>query len=83
MLTRSGSRLMPPNPANCRYNGTSYSASFSYDGQNYVPIGTPVTLASAAAQQDGGIFSTSHNTTQSAINEFDSVAITTAAGSAS
>ena len=64
-------------------SGTSYSALFSYDGQNYVPIGTPVTLASAAAQQDGGIFSTSHNTTQSAINEFDSVAITTAAGSAS
>lgn len=27
MLTRSGSRFMPPNPANCRYSGTSNSAS--------------------------------------------------------
>lgn len=55
-------------------SGTSFSASYSYDGQNYVPIGAPVTLTSAAAQQDAGIFSTSHDVTQSAINQFDSVA---------
>ena len=54
-------------------SGTSYSASYSYDGANYVPIGAPVTLSSAAAQQDAGIFSTSHDVTQSAINQFDSV----------
>jgi hypothetical protein len=54
-------------------SGTSYSASYSYDGQNYVPIGAPVILPSAAAQQDAGIFSTSHDVTQSAINQFDSV----------
>ncbi|TQJ12198.1 right-handed parallel beta-helix repeat-containing protein [Kribbella jejuensis] len=57
-------------------SGTSFSASYSYDGQNYVPIGAPVTLPSAAAQQDAGIFSTSHDTTQSAINQFDNVAFT-------
>ncbi|WP_198676001.1 right-handed parallel beta-helix repeat-containing protein [Kribbella monticola] len=54
-------------------SGTSFSASYSYDGHNYVPIGTPVTLATAAAKQDAGIFSTSHDGTQSAINQFDSV----------
>lgn len=54
-------------------SGTSFSASYSYDGVNYVPVGSPVTLASAAGTQDAGIFSTSHNTTQSAINQFDSL----------
>ncbi|MDH2414396.1 hypothetical protein [Nocardioides sp. CER19] len=53
-------------------SGTAYAASYSYDGANYVPIGQPVTLASAAAQQDAGLFSTSHDVTQSAINQFDS-----------
>lgn len=55
--------------------GTSYTASYSYDGANYVPIGSPVTLASAAATQDAGIFSTSHDVTQSAINQFDGLSI--------
>ena len=38
--------------------------------------GSPVTLASAAATQDAGIFSTSHDVTQSAINQFDGLTIT-------
>lgn len=59
-------------------SGTSFSASYSYDGANYVPIGQPVTLASAAAKQDAGIFSTSHDTAQSAINQFDSGAVAAA-----
>jgi hypothetical protein len=54
-------------------SGTTYTASYSYDGANYVPIGSPVTLASASATQDGGIFSTSHDITQAAINQFDSL----------
>lgn len=58
--------------------GTTYAASYSYDGANFVPIGSPVTLASAAATQDGGIFSTSHDATQSAINQFDHVSIASA-----
>lgn len=57
-------------------SGTSYSAAYSYDGKNYVPIGTSVTLPSAATQQDAGIFSTSHDVTQSAINQFDAVTFT-------
>jgi hypothetical protein len=57
-------------------SGTSFTASYSYDGANYVPIGQPVTLATAAAKQDAGIFSTSHDVTQSAINQFDSSAVT-------
>ncbi|MFI5709218.1 hypothetical protein [Kribbella sp. NPDC051620] len=57
-------------------SGTSFTASYSYDGQNYVPIGAPVTLPSAAATQDAGLFTTSHDTTQSAINQFDSVNFT-------
>lgn len=59
-------------------SGTSFNASYSYDGANYVPIGEPVTLASAAAKQDAGIFSTSHDAAQSAINQFDSGAVTAA-----
>jgi hypothetical protein len=57
-------------------SGTSFSASYSYDGADYVPIGQPVTLASAAAKQDAGVFSTSHDVTQSAINQFDSGSLT-------
>ncbi|MDN4599123.1 right-handed parallel beta-helix repeat-containing protein [Leifsonia virtsii] len=56
--------------------GTTFTASYSYDGANYVPIGSPVTLASAAATQDAGIFSTSHDVSQSAINQFDGLTIT-------
>ncbi|WP_328886443.1 right-handed parallel beta-helix repeat-containing protein [Streptomyces sp. NBC_00316] len=59
-------------------SGTSFSASYSYDGANYVPIAQPVTLASAAAKQDAGIFSTSHDAAQSAINQFDSGSFTAA-----
>lgn len=57
-------------------NGTSFTASYSYDGANYVTIGSPVTIGSAAATQDAGLFSSSHDVTQSAINQFDSVAFT-------
>ncbi|HWD80782.1 MAG TPA: hypothetical protein VG497_17940, partial [Kribbella sp.] len=57
-------------------SGTSFSASYSYDGENYVPIGGAVSLPSAAAQQDAGIFSTSHDVSQSAINQFDNVTFT-------
>jgi hypothetical protein len=53
-------------------SGTSFTASYSYDGVNYVPIGSAVTVDSAAATQDVGVFSTSHDTAQSAINQFDS-----------
>ena len=59
-------------------DGTSFTASYSYDGANYVPIGSPVTLGSAAATQDAGLFSTSHDVTQSAINQFDSLVQTAA-----
>ncbi|MFJ6393324.1 right-handed parallel beta-helix repeat-containing protein [Streptomyces sp. NPDC091972] len=57
-------------------SGTSFGASYSYDGANFVPIGQPVSLPSAAAEQDAGIFSTSHDVSQSAINQFDKIAIT-------
>jgi hypothetical protein len=57
-------------------SGTSFAASYSYDGKNYVPVGAPVTLTSAAATQDAGIFSTSHDVTQSAINQFDALTFT-------
>ncbi|MEV5176896.1 right-handed parallel beta-helix repeat-containing protein [Streptomyces flaveolus] len=57
-------------------SGTSFGASYSYDGANFVAIGQPVTLTSAAAKQDAGIFSTSHDVSQSAINQFDAVAVT-------
>ncbi|MCX4580570.1 right-handed parallel beta-helix repeat-containing protein [Streptomyces sp. NBC_01571] len=57
-------------------SGSSFSASYSYDGANYAPIGQPVTLTSAAVKQDAGIFSTSHDAAQSAINQFDSGAFT-------
>lgn len=57
-------------------SGTSFGASYSYDGANFVAIGQPVTLTSGAAKQDAGIFSTSHDVSQSAINQFDAVAVT-------
>lgn len=57
-------------------SGTSFGASYSYDGTNFVAIGQPVALPSAAAKQDAGIFSTSHDVSQSAINQFDAVTIT-------
>ena len=54
--------------------GTSLAASYSYDGANFLPVGVPVELPSVATTQDAGIFSTSHDAAQSAINQFDSVA---------
>jgi len=57
-------------------DGNAFTASYSYDGANYVRIGSPVTLSTAAAAQDAGIFSTSHDVAQYAINQFDSVAVT-------
>ncbi|WP_208646068.1 right-handed parallel beta-helix repeat-containing protein [Streptomyces nigra] len=57
-------------------SGTSFGASYSYDGTNFVAIGQPVALPSAAAKQEAGIFSTSHDVSQSAINQFDAVTIT-------
>lgn len=75
---RAGVDIYRPIWVKLTRSGTSFSASYSYDGANYVPIGQPVTLASAAAQQDAGIFSTSHDVTQSAINQFDSGSFTAA-----
>ncbi|MGV9606142.1 right-handed parallel beta-helix repeat-containing protein [Streptomyces sp. NPDC003631] len=73
---RAGVDIYRPIWVKLTRSGTSFSASYSYDGANYVPIGQPVTLASAAAKQDAGIFSTSHDAAQSAINQFDSGAVT-------
>ena len=73
---RAGVDIYRPIWVKLTRSGTSFSASYSYDGANYVPVGQPVTLASAAAKQDAGIFSTSHDTTQSAIIQFDSGAVT-------
>lgn len=55
--------------------GKVYTASYSLDGTSYAQIGSPVTLASAAQTQDAGMFSTSHDATQSAINVFDSFSL--------
>ncbi|MGW2554948.1 hypothetical protein [Streptomyces sp. NPDC001635] len=73
---RAGVDIYRPIWVKLTRSGTSFSASYSYDGANYVPIGQPVTLASGAAKQDAGIFSTSHHAAQSAINQFDSGAVT-------
>ncbi|WP_292853262.1 fibronectin type III domain-containing protein, partial [Microbacterium sp.] len=59
-------------------NGTGFTGFYSYDAANWVQIGGTVTLSGAAATQDAGIFSTSHDTTQSAINQFDSFTVTAA-----
>ncbi|MET7494022.1 right-handed parallel beta-helix repeat-containing protein [Streptomyces sp900116325] len=75
---RAGVDIYRPIWVKLTRSGTSFSASYSYDGANYVPIGQPVTLASAAAKQDAGIFSTSHDAAQSAINQFDSCSFTAA-----
>ena len=58
--------------------GKVYTASYSFDGANWVRIGSPVTLASAAANQDVGLFSTSHDAALSAVNQFDSLVIRSA-----
>ncbi|QEO16172.1 right-handed parallel beta-helix repeat-containing protein [Agromyces intestinalis] len=51
------------------------SGSYSFDGVNYVRIGSAVTLPGAADEQDGGIFSTSHDRSQWAINVFSDLAV--------
>lgn len=50
--------------------GDQVSASYSYDGVNYRQIGSAVTLPGAAASQDGGVFTTSHDATTAATNVF-------------
>jgi hypothetical protein len=57
--------------------GDTVSAYYSYDGANYAQVGTSVTLVGAEAVQDAGIFSTSHDATQSAINVFSDLAVET------
>ncbi len=56
-------------------DGDQARAYYSYDGANYIQVGTAITLTGATAVQDGGIFSSSHNTTQSAINIFSELKI--------
>jgi hypothetical protein len=55
--------------------GGQVSAHYSYDGVNYAQVGSSVALAGAAAVQDGGIFSTSHDASRSAINVFSKLTI--------
>ncbi|GAB3160907.1 RICIN domain-containing protein [Myceligenerans halotolerans] len=50
--------------------GDQVSASYSYDGVNYRPIGSAVTLPGAAGVQDGGVFTTSHDASTAAVNVF-------------
>jgi len=57
--------------------GDTVSAFYSYDGANYAQVGTAVPLAGAEAVQDAGIFSTSHDATQSAINVFSGLTVET------
>lgn len=54
-------------------SGDQVSASYSFDGANYVPIGETVALTGATAVQDAGIFSTSHDAGRSALNVFSDV----------
>lgn len=56
-------------------SGSEVSGSYSFDGVNYVGIGSPVTLPGVADEQDGGIFSTSHDRSQWAINVFSDLTI--------
>ncbi|MCS5717698.1 Ig-like domain-containing protein [Herbiconiux sp. CPCC 205763] len=56
--------------------GSAFSGWYSYDGVNYDQIGSTVNLPNAAVVQDGGVFSTSHDTAQSAINVFTDVSVT-------
>ncbi|MCG5461976.1 ricin-type beta-trefoil lectin domain protein [Micromonospora sp. NPDC053740] len=49
-------------------SGNQATAYYSYDGANFIQIGSSVTLTGASATQDGGTFTTSHDRTQRAIN---------------
>ncbi|MFZ8281196.1 hypothetical protein ACO1KQ_14880, partial [Staphylococcus aureus] len=51
------------------------SAWYSFDGTNYAQIGSTVTLTGAAAVQDAGIFSSSHDAGRSALNVFSDLRI--------
>ncbi|SMQ62127.1 right-handed parallel beta-helix repeat-containing protein [Agreia sp. VKM Ac-1783] len=57
--------------------GDAVSAFYSYDGANYAQVGTAVTLTGAEAVEDAGIFSTSHDAAQSAINVFSDLTVET------
>jgi ricin-type beta-trefoil lectin protein len=61
-------------------SGNQATAHYSYDGANYVQLGSSVALTGATATQDGGIFTTSHDRTQRAINVVSDVRV---AGSSS
>lgn len=56
-------------------DGTAYTAAYSYDGTNWAPLGSAITLAGAADTQDGGIFSTSHDANRSATNVFSEFSV--------
>jgi regulation of enolase protein 1 (concanavalin A-like superfamily) len=56
-------------------DGTACMAAYSYDGTNWVPLGSAVNLAGAADTQDGGIFSTSHDANRSATNVFSAFSV--------
>jgi hypothetical protein len=56
-------------------SGASVSAFYSFDGANWARVGSPVTLSGAEPVQDAGIFSTSHDRAQSAINVFSDLTI--------
>ena len=56
-------------------SGEQVSAWYSFDGTNYAQIGATVTLTGAAAVQDAGIFSTSHDASRSALNVFSDLRI--------
>lgn len=56
-------------------SGGRISAAWSHDGVNHVPVGGAVTPPGAAAAQDGGVFSTSHDRSQRAVNVVGDVRI--------
>ncbi|MCX2748747.1 right-handed parallel beta-helix repeat-containing protein [Arthrobacter sp. MI7-26] len=58
-------------------SGSQISAYYSFDGTTYAQLGTAVTLPGIAATQGGGIFTTSHDTTQAQTNFVDHLQITT------
>ena len=55
-------------------SGDQLSGSYSYDGVNFVPVGAPITLP-AAAPQDAGVFSTSHDRGRAAVNVFSDLSV--------
>lgn len=58
-------------------SGSQISAHYSFDGTTYSQLGTAVTLPGIATTQGGGIFTTSHDTTQAQTNFVDGLQITT------